>query len=366
MSRRNKKDWWSASNIYDFTDKERSVNDYIRYMLCRTQSMFKYNGLPESIPQKYLELYLQMNGSCAIAHVDGSLYALEGGLGGEPDAYYMPTIYTVANSALKLSKTYKINEDCIVITNDSMYQGLLPMMRKYATQLMENDISMNMVDINSRIQALIAAGDERTKQEADKYLRDVVDGKLGAIHENSFLEGIKTQPYGTASGNNSITNLIEYHQYLKASWFNELGLQSNYNMKRESINSNESQLNEDMLYPLIDDMLKCRREGVERVNEMFGTDITVELDSSWKDNKVELQMELENVDNDTDSIDLGVNLPSDNSLSNDEEIISDQEDSSPLEINEEIKEDVLEIVEDIIEEILPETEEEEEIDDETE
>ena len=59
-------------------------------------------------------------------------------------------------------------------------------------------------------------------------------------------------------------------------------------MKRESINSGESQLNNDMLLPLIDDMLKQRQEGAEKVNDMFGTSITVELASSWEDNQEEI------------------------------------------------------------------------------
>jgi hypothetical protein len=64
-------------------------------------------------------------------------------------------------------------------------------------------------------------------------------------------------------------------------------------MKRESINSNESQLNDDMLHPLIDDMLKMRREALEQVNEMFGTNITVDFDSAWKDNEIENEVAIE-------------------------------------------------------------------------
>lgn len=78
---------------------------------------------------------------------------------------------------------------------------------------------------------------------------------------------------------------------MKASWFNELGLNANYNMKRESINSNESQLNDDMLLPLIDDMLQCRQSFCDKINNMFGTNITVSFGSSWKDNMEELELE---------------------------------------------------------------------------
>ena len=54
-------------------------------------------------------------------------------------------------------------------------------------------------------------------------------------------------------------------------------------MKREAINDAESGMNEDSLLPLVDDMLENRKRGVEKINKMFGTNITVELDSSWKE-----------------------------------------------------------------------------------
>ena len=66
-------------------------------------------------------------------------------------------------------------------------------------------------------------------------------------------------------------------------------------MKRESINSNESQLNDDMLHPLIDDMLAMRREALEKVNEMFGTNITVDFNSAWKDNEIENEVAIDSM-----------------------------------------------------------------------
>lgn len=276
---------------YSFYDKSRCTNQHISYMLNRTQSMFKWNGLPNTIPQRNLELMLQMHGNIGIASVDGLLYAFIGGLGGEPNPYYMPTLYTVANPSLKLSKNFVIDEDIIIIPNDSLYIGLLPMFERYASAITETELSMIDANINSRIVSLLTAGDDKTKASAEKYIEDIIAGKVGVIASEEFLGGLKTQPYAN-TGHNVITDLIELEQYLKASWFNELGLNANYNMKRESINSGESQLNNDMLLPLIDDMLKQRQEGAEKVNEMFGTSITVELASSWEDNQEEIDKAL--------------------------------------------------------------------------
>lgn len=285
----------SGQPEFDFADKPKCVNQHISYMLNRTQSMFRWDGLPDTIPVRSLELYLQTNGNVCFYKYNGELYVFTGGLGGEPDPYYMPTIYTIANPALKLSVTAKIGVDCIVVPNDSLYIGLLPMFTRYASGMTETELSIQIATINSRIIDLISAPDDRTRASAEKFLKDVIDGKLGVIAETAFLDGVRAQPYGTTGNSNVLTNLIELEQYFKASWFNELGLNANYNMKRESLNSSESQMNNDALLPLVDDMLSCRQRGIAKVNEMFGTNISVELASSWEDNAEEIELEHETI-----------------------------------------------------------------------
>lgn len=273
-------------------DKECNVSLLIVQTLNRLQSLFRYENLPSTLPAKYLEMYLQMNGNCCIADVDGSLYALVGSLAAEPDAYYLPTKYVVANPYLNLSKTYTRDVDCIVMMNDPFMLGLLPIIHKYAAQMAETELSMNMSVINARIMSLITATTDQDLQAANKFIKDIIVGKLSAVASDAFFEGIKVQPYANAAQSNALTDLIEMEQYLRAGLFNDLGLNANYNMKRESINSNESQLNDDMLSPFIDVMLKTRQEGIKAVNDIFGTDIKVDFASAWKENKVEHDIEL--------------------------------------------------------------------------
>lgn len=280
----------AGAKIFNFKAKTEAVQTYVDYMLCRTQAMFEYEGLPDTIPQRNLELMLQTNGSVCIAKVEGELYAFTGGPGGEPDPYYMPTIYVVANPALNLSETYKIGEDCVIIPSDSLYKGLLPMFNRYATLLMENDISMKLVDINARTSALVSASDDRTLTSAKEYLKKIDDGDQGVIAESAFFDGVRAQPV-SSSAYNYLQPLIEYHQYLKASWLNDIGLNANFNMKREALNSSESALNSEALLPFVDDMLHCRELALEKVNAMFGTNISVKLSSSWEDNQEEVEAE---------------------------------------------------------------------------
>lgn len=102
----------------------------------------------------------------------------------------------------------------------------------------------------------------------------------------------------TAPTTNSvyITQLIELIQYYKASMYNELGLNANYNMKRERLNLGEVSMNVDVLLPYVDNMLKERQNAVEKINEMFDTEISVKLASSWgleRDNYNALAADLE-------------------------------------------------------------------------
>ena len=291
------------------TDKSKSVSQYVNYMLARTQSMFKYNGLPDTIPQRMLELYLQTNGNCIWAEHDGKLYVFTGGLGGFPDEYYRPTTAVIANPALKLSKTFEIDKDCVLMLSDSLMQGLIPMFERYAIQLAENDITIRVADINIRLVNLISAQDDKTRNSAIEYLREIERGNLGVVAENAFMGGIKLQ---TNSGVNSnyISQLLELQQYLKSGWYTDLGLQSNYNMKRESLNSAETQMDREILLPLIDDMLNQRKIALEQVNTMFGTNITVELNSAWKPddstqcgNDTDTDTDTQEMEDDTDDTD---------------------------------------------------------------
>lgn len=245
-------------------DKDLSSRTYIRYMNTRMQKMFKYDNLPDTIPRNMLEYYLMNNGTCFVTEVNGKLYALYGTFGGEPNPYYQPTSYVIANPALNFSKNCDILEDGVLMRNDSLWQGLYPLMARYASLMAENLVTIRSAQVMLRILAMLTAPDDKTKMAADAYLKKLEKGEFAAIGENRFFDGIKMQ---TPPSNNGsyLTQFIELEQYLKGSFYNEIGLNANFNMKREAIGDGESSLNEDTLLPLCDDMLRCRQEDIEKL-----------------------------------------------------------------------------------------------------
>lgn len=277
-------DWHFAFDGDAVLNKEELIRQYIAYMFDRTQSMFKYKGLPETIPQKELEKYLQLYGRVFLIKSEGKWYATFGSFGGEMNPYYIPKDAYIVNPWLKgVDGNYEIGKDCYLIRNDYWMVSLLPLARKYATLLAEADISLRMALINSRIRKTIVCDNDKTKAEVDQYLKNIEEGKsLASIGAKAFFDGIKIEE-GSSSGMNQIKEIIEAKQYLVSQWFIDLGLNSNFNMKREAINSAESGMNEDILLPLVDQMVKERKEGFDLFNKSEGLNIEVELNSSWEE-----------------------------------------------------------------------------------
>lgn len=292
--------------LYDTKNKDKALFNICSEMLKRTLNMFEWEGLPSTIPARELELLLQLRGSCIIAQHDGNLYALGGNLSGECDAYYIPRYYVVANPWLRLEKTFERGVDCVFGVNDSMWSGLTSILERYGSECVEADISLHICNIMERLSAIIRCGSDNEKAAAEALLKRIENGELAsAISSDSFLmsDGIQTLPFADHE-RKSITQLIEYRQYLKAGLFNELGLNGNYNMKREAINSQEAQLNNDALIPLPADMLACREKFAESVNEMFGTDISVTFKGIWAQHEQEIETDiaqLENIEKEAES-----------------------------------------------------------------
>lgn len=276
------------------SDKESLIKHYVLWMLSQTVEMFEYGNLPESIPEKEIELFHQINGSCIWKEVNGKKYVFTGGLGGVLNEYYHPTRAIISNPYLSYTADLVIDKECVVSFNNKLRTSLLPLLNKYAVLMAECDISIRFATINARIPYLVNANDDNTRESVQEVFKKIWDGKEFGIALNKRLmdkDGVFTSEFGSRS-QSTIKDLIELKQYLKSSWYLDVGIQSNYNMKRESLNSSETAMDEDVLIPYIDDALEQRKNDIKKVNEMWGTDITVNLSSSWKKIREEIKLTL--------------------------------------------------------------------------
>lgn len=364
--------------IYDIRKKSETTKDLIDYMSIRTQTIFKWKNLPNNIPQRNLELMLQVNGSVFWMEHEGELCIYCGGLGGERDYLYRPTLCTIANPYQRFSGQFKIvwdkeqEGDGVIMLNDALAKGLMPMHRKYASLLSENSLSIWLSDILSRVPWLLSAQDDRTQKSAEQFLLNIFDAKLGVVTDSAFLDGIKEHALSTQQ-HMILSSLIQLNQYYKASWYNEIGLNAMQNgMKKEAISDSEEQMNQDILKPLIDQMLEQRKLAIEIVNEKFGTDISVELNSSWADNELEVKLEQQaivddqgnhTVEQETEDIETSENNEQAEKENAEQETPAVKENEEDTQEESSLETDVDQLVDKIVEDIVDEIKEE--MDDET-
>ena len=291
----------------EFDEKEPNkviaIRDEILRLLNMSNEMFKWTGLPDTIPEDKLELFLQSAGVGAFIEFNDKVYFQTGGLApadGEPPmtAYYDPTGIIVVNPNLDLNKNYNTNEfsdkqEAVLVKNDTNMQGLIPSYHKYATRLVENEITLFTADINARDVHIFEAQDNKTFKAAQEYQKDIRKGKDAVILSQSFGEGLKTHE-ATGTQYNLIATLLQYNQFLKTDIYAQIGLSSLTNpFKKEAISSAESQGNNDTLMPTPENMLKQRQHACDLYNKLFGEkygEIKVELKTSWNYNKIEAEM----------------------------------------------------------------------------
>lgn len=271
-------------------NREGLFRSYANYMMIRILGMFEYKGLPETLNPMMMEKFMLRYGYCIITDVpknirnDGGLFTLPGGLGGELDTNLEPTKANVNSPWLQWYRTdMEIGKDCIVIRNDPLWLGLVPLISRYCSQLADAEITLRLQLVNMRTNVLYHANDDTAKEDAKRYLEKIQEGELGIIGGESFFDGIDfdTKDASPKVGA-SVKDTLEVMQFLRAHSFIELGLNDNYNMKREAINSTETDANADTLLPLVEQMLLERKRGIERLNKLYGLSASVDFAGAWK------------------------------------------------------------------------------------
>ncbi len=268
--------------MVQLTNKQQQLSRFRADMLNKSLTMFEWKNLPDTLPAVEIEKQLQTNGYSIIAKVQGNVYAFQGGFSGQ-DPYNRPTTAIVNNPSLQNHDTFTIDEDCVVIKNDDMQQGLIHIFNKYGTLLIENQITMLMTDYNYRMPFTISSKDDSTTQSAQDFLNKIIDGSLGVIGEAKLFDALQVTPTNN-KGVNSFADLYGYQQFIEAELNNAIGLATNNNMKRERLTTNEIEVNKNASYPLIDNMLRNRQQAVEKINKMFDLNIEVEFSSIWNGN----------------------------------------------------------------------------------
>lgn len=252
----------------------------------------------EGINWDYFKLNLILDGSICVTDFNNRLYSCIGNPGGEPDAYYKPTIFTISNPILG-SKQVRDGIDGIIIYNTAIDSfaytghsfifdnGLYNLISQTATLLADNIISINCSQINSRVLAFVTADSESQAVAGEAVMKRMYAGRPYQILRSDMIDKITVNPINTSSVGSTLTQLVELNNYIIANFFQSIGIKSNNVMKRERLINSEIDSQNDYLKISLLEILTSWQAGFDKVNELYGTDISVNLNPALLDELLE-------------------------------------------------------------------------------
>lgn len=257
---------------------KKQINRTVRdYLFATAMSMFKYEGLPDNVRPEDLERMLLENGELIFTKWNDEYYIFQFTGAGKQNYLGEWDSYQVNNPYIQCSRVFT-DKDAVRIRNTDNAVSLAGMLDMYSELLSESYITLNMSDVNARLNFLISAGDSATKASAELFLRQVYDGKQGIIGSQPLLESLSVNPLAE---HRDFQSVIELNKFYYSDFFQKIGLTNLYNNVHDRISATETTFTATSIYPFVDNMKKNREQAIEKINQLFGLDVTVEFTSSW-------------------------------------------------------------------------------------
>lgn len=253
---------------------------YLRRLMELSMSMFEWKNLPRTVDPRYIELRLFETGSVVFFKDDvlGEL-CLDCIQQGNFDVYGNPITrraYSCYNNYQKVLN----DKDSVIIWNNYLRTNSVTDIQLYAKRLWDLDRS---VDVNAKAQKtplLIQCNEKQRMSMKNLYMQ--YDGNTPVIFadNNIDINGVKvvsTQaPY-----------VADKLYQLKNQIWNEaltyLGI-SNLNInKQERLITDEVSSSQGSTISSRYSRLECRKQAVEKINEMFGLNIEVDYRKDYQD-----------------------------------------------------------------------------------
>ena len=269
---------------------EKLYRYYFDFILRLLYRVIIFEGIPETVDETFFKLILYTCGrSCFlegnVIDEGEQLLALNCSRAETPNVYYMPRKALVTNPRLKKSYIVTPGEDCeiVYLSEADRYNlsgisgGLYRLIERTATMLADNDISINIAQKNTRLVNLVSADTQNTVDSIRAVISSMYEGDPTIVVKSSLVDKLQGIPILQNTSNTNLVELIEVQQYIISHFYEQIGITTHDQMKRERLITAEINDNIDLAFLNIDDILASITEGLERVNAMFGTNITCKL-----------------------------------------------------------------------------------------
>ena len=274
--------------------------------------MFKYEELPDSIPEEFIERFHILNGDIAVWKLDDpnafrykdELIVSCCGYADKPDVYGIGERVIATTLSGYVKEDLKEGESCVVIHNNSLYTSDMPIICYFTDMFTEMLTSLKTNIIYSRLKPVFKVSDEKERAavlEAFTKIKD--DSEPIQITSSNVLADALAEAGANAAETIKVLDITDVKnadklQYIVKCiddafrWFFSMigqAIQGNGKLAQQTVD--EVQGTTSMSFILPNDRLKMRRKGWDKVNKLFGTNVSVDFSDAWKTESIKYKKE---------------------------------------------------------------------------
>ena len=288
--------WWIDSNYPPamlqnpgIMTVDSQYNIEFNNLLSCAYQVIRYKGLPDSVDPTYFKMCLYLGGRVAIfkdTKGDGLIRALDCAMADKPTIYYMPSRILIVNPTFKgYSYNLTPGEDVAVVfcRECDRYQygretgGLYGLISSTAQLLADNTVSINVAQKNMRLNNILSANDQNTKDSIDIVIKKMYNGEPYVCVQSSLVDQLNSIPMTEQTNTQQLLQLLQTRQYIYAHFYEQLGLKTHDQMKKERLITSEIDEGTELAIFNVQDMLSEIQRGIDEANRIFGLDISIEL-----------------------------------------------------------------------------------------
>lgn len=307
-------------------DKNILYQHFFRTLYNNASKVILLKGLPDDADKEFIMSQLLLVGRIAVFKTKGKTYFLNGHIGGIPDEYYYPTKVLIANPVLGSFDLERDKEAVMVYLTPTdrildvpksptiIYGGLFSLISMVANILAECMTTVNTTLMNTRVHAIYTADTESAAKSAEPILKSIYMGKPYSVVTSELLERLNVNPLSEHGLSNCLIETLEVCQYVLSLFWNGIGIDANYNMKRERLITAEVDKNIQSLIVPIQTIIETLNDGFKKANDLFNINV-----EAIKNPDFALEQEKEN----NNGLSANTTSSSDDVVGNDGENITD-------------------------------------------
>lgn len=272
-----------------------SSNYYDRILLNIIYSLFKIGipteGLAMQIPRNYLRYWLYIWGTYATIYTKKFGWIINPYTVSEFDLYYQPRQIVVTNRFLDSEKVGIVGINCEITKIFDDYRGVLPIIKQYSSSLAACDKAIQVNLMFTGRGKIVGVPDKKAGDTIKEAFAKTTDGTpVVTIGKDLLGDDMKLSDLVVDFSTDFVADKVhELKRSIMNDFLTTIGINNANINKRERLNTDEVNANNDEVETIKSIMLENIRDSFEKTNELTGLNFTVEerFNSSYVDALVE-------------------------------------------------------------------------------